>query len=317
MRERPNATQCLAYFNCDHVTTNELNKTTTRQFTLIVEENHTILISTIGHEFHAWTFNGTVPRPITRMTEGELVKFTIINSPNSKHSHSLHTYSIHSGAMDELMESGSIIAPGKNITYTFIAQPYGLYPYHDHVDPVDHINIVMYGMFIVDPKQLRMQMHEMAMLTNGYDMNYSHEGGSFASPVLDKQDPTELANNGLPDRHNDIYTVNGMAFVYRDHPIHLIQRQWNRIYLVNMLDFDLIDSFNLDGMMFNYSPTGKTIKPDFKSDTVTQTIGDRGILEFKAGFPGVYMFGAPQPKLNEEGWMGYFNVTAPVKNNHI
>ena len=70
-------------------------------------------------------------------------------------------------------------------------------------------------MFIIDPKQPRIPMHEMAMLMNGYDMNYTHEGGSFALPTLDKQDPTKLVNNGLPDRHNDIYTVNGEGFVYK------------------------------------------------------------------------------------------------------
>ncbi len=313
LNERPNATQYLTYFNCGHVTTNDQNKTTTRQFTLLVEENHTIPISTMGHEFYAWTFNGTVPGPTMRMTEGDVVKITVINSPNSKHPHSLHMHSLQLG-------TGDIIAPGKNITHTFTIKPYGLYPYHDHVDPIeDHINRGTYGMFIVDPKQPRIQMHEMAMLMNGYDMNYTHEGGSFASPILDKHDSTKLANNGLPARHNDIYTANGMAFVYRDHPIHLIQGQWYRIYLTNMLDFDLIDSFNLNGMMFNYIPEGTSTKPDFKSDIVTQTVGDRGIIEFKAGFPGVYMFGAPQPKFNEEGWMGYFNVTAAAaaaNNNH-
>ena len=75
--------------------------TTTRQFTLIVEENHTIPISTMGHMFHAWTFNGTVPGPTMRMTEGDLVNVTVINSPNNKHSHSLH-----SGAMDGLTGLG-------------------------------------------------------------------------------------------------------------------------------------------------------------------------------------------------------------------
>jgi manganese oxidase len=316
LSERPNATQYLTYFNCGYVTTNDKNKTTTRQFTLIVEENHTIPISTQGHEFHAWTFNGTVPGPTMRMTEGDLVKITVINS---KHFHSFHTHSIHVGVIDETYGLDGTIAPGKNITYTFTAQPYGLYPYHCHVDPVeDHINRGMYGMFIIDPKQPRIPMHEMTMLMNGYDMNYTHEGGSFASPVLDKQDTTKIVNNGLPNRHNDIYTVNGVGFVYRDQPIHLIQGQWYRIYLTNMLDFDLIDSFNLHGMMFNYYPSGISTKPTFKSDVVTQTVGDRGILEFKAGFPGVYIFDAPQPKFNEEGWMGYFYVTttATAKNNH-
>ncbi len=84
-----------------------------------------------------------------------------------------------------------------------------------------------------------------------------------------------------------------------------------------MLDFDLIDSFNLNGMMFNYIRNGTTTVSDFKSDVVTQTKRDKGILEFQGGFSGVYIFGAPQPKFNEDGWMGYFNVTAELaKNNH-
>ena len=61
-----------------------------------------------------------------------------------------------------------------------------------------------------------------------------------------------------------------------------------------MLDFDLINSFNLHEMAFNSISQGTAIKPDFKSDIVTQTVGDRGILEFKAGFPGMYMFHAHQ-----------------------
>ena len=60
LSERLNATQYLTYFNCGHVTITDKNKTTTRQFTLIVEENHTIPISTVGHMFKAWTYNRTL-----------------------------------------------------------------------------------------------------------------------------------------------------------------------------------------------------------------------------------------------------------------
>jgi manganese oxidase len=320
LSERPNETQYLTYFNCGHVTTNDKTKTTTRQFTLIAEENHTIPISTIGHKFHAWTYNGTVPGPTMRMTQGDHIQITLINSKDSKHDHSIHMHSIHAGLMDGVpgaSGASGMVKPGQNFTYTFIAQPFGLYPYHCHVDPVeDHVNRGLYGMFIIDPPQPRKPMHEMAMLMNGYDMNYTHEGGSFALPKLDIRDPTHLINNGLPDRHNDIYTVNGEGFVYRDHPIHLIQGQWYRIYLTNMLDFDLVNSFHLHGMMFNYFPAGTSTKPDYSNDIVTQTLADRGILEFQAGFPGIYMFHAHQSEFTGKGWMGYFNVTAPVKNNH-
>ena len=323
LSERPNETQYLTYFNCGHVTTNDKTKTTTRQFTLIAEENHTIPISTIGHKFHAWTYNGTVPGPTMRMTQGDHIQITLINSKDSKHDHSIHMHSIHAGLMDGVpgaSGASGMVKPGQNFTYSFIAQPYGLYPYHCHVDPVeDHVNRGLYGMFIIDPPQPRKPMHEMAMLMNGYDMNYTHEGGSFALPKLDLRDPTNLVPNGLPDRHNDIYTVNGEGFVYRDHPIHLIQGQWYRIYLTNMLDFDLINSFHLHGMMFNYFPAGTSTKPAFTNDIVTQTVADRGILEFQAGFPGLYMFHAHQSEFTGKGWMGYFNVTAapPIKHNHL
>jgi manganese oxidase len=323
LSERPNETQYLTYFNCGHVTTNDKTKTTTRQFTLIAEENHTIPISTIGHKFHAWTYNGTVPGPTMRMTQGDHIQITLINSKDSKHDHSIHMHSIHAGLMDGVpgaSGASGMVKPGQNFTYTFIAQPFGLYPYHCHVDPVeDHVNRGLYGMIIIDPPQPRKPMHEMAMLMNGYDMNYTHEGGSFALPKLDLRDPTNLVPNGLPDRHNDIYTVNGEGFVYRDHPIHLIQGQWYRIYLTNMLDFDLINSFHLHGMMFNYFPAGTSTKPAFTNDIVTQTVADRGILEFQAGFPGLYMFHAHQSEFTGKGWMGYFNVTAasPIKHNHL
>ena len=64
LSKRPNVTEYLTYFNCGHVTIDEENnKQTTREFTLIAEENHTIPISNQGHEFKAWTYNGTVPGP--------------------------------------------------------------------------------------------------------------------------------------------------------------------------------------------------------------------------------------------------------------
>jgi hypothetical protein len=48
----------------------------------------------------------------------------------------------------------------------------------------------------------------------------------------------------------------------------------------------MINSFDLHKLVFNYIYAGTSTKPDFKSDIVTQTVGDRGIIEFKAGFPG-------------------------------
>ena len=83
MTKKPTSIQYLTHFNCGRVSQDE-NGQTIREFTLIVEEDQNVTISNAGHYFDAWTFNGTVPGPTMRMTEGDLVKINVINSEESK-----------------------------------------------------------------------------------------------------------------------------------------------------------------------------------------------------------------------------------------
>ena len=55
------------------------------------------------------------------------------------------------------------------------------------------------------------------------------------------------------ERDNEIYTVNGKAFDYMIHPISIQAGKPYRIYLVNMLEFDLVNSFHMHGNMYNYT----------------------------------------------------------------
>jgi FtsP/CotA-like multicopper oxidase with cupredoxin domain len=248
--KRPTSIEYLTYFNCGHVNV-ESKQQVTRSFTLIVKENQSIPIADNGLKFDgAWTFNGTIPGPTMRVTEGDLVKITLINSVGNNHSHSLHLHSIHSGDMDGVEGDGGAVAPGHNYTYTFVAQPYGVYPYHCHVTPVDqHINNGLYGVFIIDPKTPHPTMKEMVMLMNGYDLDYEKEGvGPNRIPT-----PEEVKDDMMPqelERANEVYTVNGKAFDYMNHPIQLQKEVPYRIYLVNMLEFDQINNFYLHGNLF-------------------------------------------------------------------
>ncbi|MFZ0202116.1 MAG: multicopper oxidase domain-containing protein, partial [Nitrososphaeraceae archaeon] len=97
--KRPTSIEYLTHFNCGRVSEGD-NGQTKREFTLVIEENQNITISNTGHYFDAWTFNGTVPGPTMRMTEGDLIRINVINSKDSKHSHSLHMHSIHPAEID-------------------------------------------------------------------------------------------------------------------------------------------------------------------------------------------------------------------------
>ena len=117
------------------------------------------------------------------------------------------------------------------------------------------------------------------------------------------------------ERDNEIYTVNGKAFDYTIHPISIQAGKPYRIYLVNMLEFDLVNSFHMHGNMYNYTIAGTEEIPNFMTDMVTLAQGDRGIIEFKYDYPGKYMFHAHQTEFTDLGWMGIFDVKPATAAN--
>src|ERR687897_2974591 len=307
--KHPTSIEYLTYFNCGRIITEQgtNGSQTIRRFTLIVEENKTVSISNQGHTLDGWTFNGTVPGPTMRMTEGDLVRIKVINSENNAKAHSLHMHSIHSSDMDGVEGSGGAIAPGGSFTYEFVAQPYGVYPYHCHVNPIaDHINRGLYGMMIIDPKQPREKMTEMVMTMNGYDMDYDLEG-TVAPPSM-AEIRGEEEREEEEERDNEIYTVNGKAFDYMDNPIPLNAGEKYRIYLLNMVEFDLINSFHLHGDMISYIPGGTQYESAQVNDVIELGQANRGIIEFDYNNPGQYMFHAHVQEFTDLGWMGLFDV---------
>ena len=75
-----------------------------------------------------------------------------------------------------------------------------------------------------------------------------------------------------------------------------------------MLEFDPVNSFHMHGNMFNYYPGGTSTEESYLNDIVTLGQGDRGILEFKFGLDGRYMFHSHVNEFSELGWMGVFDV---------
>jgi FtsP/CotA-like multicopper oxidase with cupredoxin domain len=121
-------------------------------------------------------------------------------------------------------------------------------------------------------------------------------------------DESSEEDDGGVERVNEIYTVNGKAFDYMMNPIVLNTGKPYRIFLVNMLEFDLVNSFHLHGAMFNYYTAGTDETADYNTDIVTLSQGDRGIMEFTYAYPGTYMFHAHQTEFTDLGWMGLFDV---------
>ena len=106
-----------------------------------------------GIFFPAWTFNGRVPGPTLRVTEGDRVRIRFVNA--GSHQHTMHFHGIHSARMDGVPGAGEVL-PGGEFVYEFDAFPFGCHLYHCHSLPLKrHIHKGMYGAFIIDPSPAR------------------------------------------------------------------------------------------------------------------------------------------------------------------
>ena len=257
-----------------------------------------------GVFFPAWTYNGRVPGPSLRCVEGDRIRIRFINA--GSHPHTIHFHGIHSASMDGVPGVGAgVINPGDETIYEFDAFPFGCHLYHCHANPLKrHIHKGLYGAFVIDPDPARHQgeeehiarqrnhmfpeennYNEMVMLMNGFDTNF--------------------------DGDNEVYAANSIAFAYMNDPIKIKRDQPQRLYLINITEFDPINSMHIHANFFDYYDHGTTLQPTLRTvDTIMQCQAQRGILEFsyKDFEPGLYMFHAHQSEFAELGWMGFFEV---------
>ncbi|MDN3519094.1 multicopper oxidase domain-containing protein [Aquisalimonas lutea] len=254
-----------------------------------------------GIFFPAWTYEGRVPGPTLRATEGDRIRVRFTNA--GSHSHTMHFHGIHSARMDGVPGAGQV-APGETFTYEFDAEPFGCHLYHCHSVPLKrHIHKGLYGAFIVDPDPKRhpeqadvaqsrllgseenRRWQEFVMVMNGFDTNF--------------------------DEENEVYAVNTIAHAYANRPIRIERSRPVRLYLINVTEFDPVNSLHLHANFFDYYDHGTTLTPTLRTvDTVMQCQAQRGILEFSFSDhePGLYMFHAHQSEFVELGWMSFFEV---------
>ncbi|HSL81694.1 MAG TPA: multicopper oxidase domain-containing protein, partial [Thermoanaerobaculia bacterium] len=195
-----------------------------------------------GVFFPAWTYNGEVPGPTIRATEGDRIRVNFLNQ--GAHPHTIHFHGWHPPGMDGSLPDQQVL-PGETFLYEFDAEPFGLHLYHCHANPLKrHIHKGLYGAFIVDPDPARHPEHaeaarsrllgtpenarwlEFVMVMNAFDTNFDDE--------------------------NEVYAVNTIAHVYARRPIRIERGRPVRIYLVNVTEFDPVNSLHVHGNFFDY-----------------------------------------------------------------
>lgn len=223
----------------------------------------------------AYTYNGTVPGPMIRVTEGDKVRINFKNElsePTSVHWHGM----IIPNAMDGVPGmTQDAIQPGETFTYEFTASPAGTFMYHSHFESDTQVGLGLYAPFIIDPvkpEQPAPDVDLTLMLSEWRVVN----GQTFPAMPMTGADP-------------NFFTVNGKAFPATE-TINVKLGQRVRLRIASIGQFS--HPMHLHGMPFEIVATDGHPVPEaarLTKDTVNVAPGERYDIEFVATEPGQWM----------------------------
>lgn len=102
-----------------------------------------------GHA--ADTYNGTVPGPELRVTQGDRVRVKLVNRlpvATTLHWHGVRVPAAEDGVAGLTQDA---VAPGASFTYEFVARDAGTYWYHSHQQTGGQIPAGLFGALVVEP----------------------------------------------------------------------------------------------------------------------------------------------------------------------
>jgi len=152
-----------------------------KKFTLIADEDDSGTLLPTGDMIHTMTFNGTMPGPVLRVTEGDIVEITLINEGDE-----VHSIDQHASQLTAVPNFGAV-QPGETKVYTFVAANPGVFAYHCEGNDVfgldKHALLGMEGMMIVDPKKGYKDLKTDSIIPFAVDANVDSEKKKFDGPA--------------------------------------------------------------------------------------------------------------------------------------
>lgn len=116
-----------------------------KSLTLIAEPK------TIGGR-EMWAFNGTVPGPEVRVTQGDRLRVTLVNHlpvATSIHWHGISLPNAEDGVTGVTQDA---VPPGSSYNYEFVVKDAGSYLYHSHQDSFHQVLQGLFGALVVEPQ---------------------------------------------------------------------------------------------------------------------------------------------------------------------
>jgi FtsP/CotA-like multicopper oxidase with cupredoxin domain len=225
-------------------------------------------------------YNGAVPGPVLRATEGDRIRVIVTN--NLTESTTIHWHGLYvPNNMDGVpFINQDPIKSGDSFTYEFTLRNSGTHMYHSHHNSLDQVNRGLLGAFIVDPK----------------------DPGSY--PAYDREYIMVLNDLSLG------FTINGKSFPATD---AVFAKQGERVLIRYLNEGVMNHPMHLHGMPQTIiAKDGWPVNPPQMCDTVDVAPGNRYDVLVDATEPGAWAFHC-HVLSHAEGPQGMFGlVTAMI-----
>jgi len=263
-----------------------------------------------GTFFEGWGFNGRVPGPTIRVKEGDRVRIILTNNTSDK-----HTLHVHGQKKPLSMDgvpylSQKPVEKGESFSYEFTVEIPGTSFYHCHVDSGHHVDMGMYGAFIVEPRKETVEYdREYVLILDEFPTGHVHvhPGGEMeghgehgvvtehpGEPVHEHPGEKPRKRDWYPETYNpyqpvyDAFTINGKSFPYTE-PLEVRKGERVRIRLINAGYEPHFMHVHSHKFIVTHRD-GLPVKEHVKLDTVEVGPGQRIDIILFADNPGVWPF---------------------------
>ena len=160
----------------------------------------------------ALAYNGQVPGPQIRVTEGDRVKVVLKNQLKQSTAIHFHGLELPNDQDGVPFITQPPVKPGETYTYEFTVPNAGSHMYHSHHNSAYQVGLGLLGAFIVEPKNKAQEPkvdHDVVFILNDGAHGYTFNGKSFpgTEPIVAK----------LGEKVRIRYMNEGMMI----HPMHL------------------------------------------------------------------------------------------------
>jgi FtsP/CotA-like multicopper oxidase with cupredoxin domain len=166
----------------------------------------------VGQVVKAMAFNGTVPGPEIRITEGDQVRIIVHNEMSQSTGIHWHGVIVPNNMDGVPFITQPPIKPGESFTYEFTARNSGSHMYHSHHNAMEQVTRGLLGAFIIDradPSKDPQYDADYTIILNDAGIGMTLNGKSFpyTQPIVAK----------LGDKVRIRYMNEGLQI----HPMHL------------------------------------------------------------------------------------------------